>query len=276
MRKTRFASFLAVSALATSAHATLVNFSYTQSDATTGSGSIAPFTLLGHNFTATPLPSATVFNPNIGTPAGFVGTIDAQSLGSDEPNEAVGLLFNGSVTATATDGSTIQIPLKFVPAQLQTPTNTNDYTWTVLYGDSPANGDDAVSSALRFAFYLGRDTVIDATDTPNTFQRYTQDNKTFLTGVQDVFTNTDTTTAPIKDAMDAGDPQGTDAVGLPLAFYFGYRDTGAITSGTILVDSFAVGGLLNADDTTLVVVPEPSSALLVLTGSALLLRRRRR
>lgn len=163
---------LACLALATSAHAASVNFSYSQTDLTTGSGSIAPFSFSGHDFTATPI-SATVFNPGGAPPAGFVGSINAQSGAANEANQSLGLIFSGTVTATSTDGWIIQIPLVFVPKQTQVP-DVSDYTWNIAYGDSPANGVDAVGASLRFSMYFSRDTVIDAVETPDTFQRYTQ------------------------------------------------------------------------------------------------------
>jgi hypothetical protein len=89
LQNTSIASILAACAVTTCARAALVNFNYTQSDTTTGSGSIAPFTFMGHDFTATPMSQASVFNPNTGTPAGFVGSIDAQAGLGNEPNEAV-------------------------------------------------------------------------------------------------------------------------------------------------------------------------------------------
>lgn len=221
---------------------------------------------MGHDFTATPMPAAFVLNPNPGTPAGFVGSIDAQAGLGNEPNEAVGLLFSGTVTASSTDGFLIDIPMVFVAAQAQAP-NVNDYTWNIAYGDAPANGVDAVSSSLRFAIWLSRDDVIDGLETTTIFQRYTQLNYTFVTG-QDAFTNNDTVTAPIKDAFAAA--------GRPLAFYWGWRDQGALTSGAVLVDQFTVGGLLEANENTLRPVPEPTSALLALACPLLLLRPRRR
>jgi hypothetical protein len=266
MRNISLASILAACAVTTCAHGAFVNFNYTQSDATTRSGSIAPFSVMGHDFTATPMPAAFVLNPNPGTPAGFVGSIDAQAGLGNEPNEAVGLLFNGTVTASSTDGFLIDIPLVFVAAQAQAP-NVNDYTWNIAYGDAPANGVDAVSSgSLRFAIWLSRDDIIDGVETTTIFQRYTQLNHTFVTG-QDTFTNNDTVTAPIKDAFAAA--------ARPLAFYWGWRDQGALTSGAVLVDEFTIGGLLNADESTLRPVPEPSSALIAFAGSLLLLCRRR-
>jgi hypothetical protein len=266
MRNIGIAGILTAFALTTAANAAFVNFNYTQSDATAHSGSIAPFTLMGHDFTATPMPAASVFNPNTGTPAGFVGSIDAQAGVGNEPNEAIAVRFSGTVTASSTDGFLIDIPLLFVPAQNSAP-DTNDYTWNIKFGDAPANGVDAVSSSLRFAMWLSRDDVIDGVETTTIFQRYTQSNYTFVTG-QDTFTNTDTVTAPIKDAFAAA--------GRPLDFYWGWRDQGALTSGAVLVDEFTVGGLLQADENTLRQVPEPASALLALAGSILLLGRSRR
>jgi hypothetical protein len=279
MRKLPVISILALSAFATAAHAGLVNFSYTQTTTASGSGSIAPFSFMGHNFTATPL-SAVVFNPNpLLTPAGFVGAQTVAGSDRNESNTVTGLIFSGSVTAMSDDGYLIDIPLDFVPKQTQAP-DVNDYTWNVVWGDSVANGTDTVSSAnIRVAMWYSRDDLVDASDTPNRYQRYTQQNNISFTAGQNTFTNTDTSfnAATIKDAMDSGDPQGTDAVGRDLAFYWGWRDQATLTSGAVLIDDFTVGGLLNTDETTLrpVVVPEPSSVLLALTGSLLLLRRRR-
>ncbi len=265
-------------------HAVVVNFNYTQTDSTTGSGTIAPFLYNDGggdiSFSLTPMPSALVFNPVPGsTPAGFVGAMNAQSGGANEANTAVGLIWSGSVVANGmrgVDSFTMLIPLVFSSKVTQAPTDTNDYNWNVAFGDSPANGVDAASSALRFAFFFGRDNIVDAVETPNTFQRYTQQNFTFVAGVQESFTNTDTTTASIKDATDAGAPAGTDAAGLDLAFYYAYRDTGALSAGAILVDTFAVGGLLNTNEASLTQVPEPSASLLALGSAGLLLRRRKR
>src|SRR5687767_9590339 len=132
-RRTSIASILTACAVTTCASAALVNFNYTQSDATTGSGSIAPFTLMGHEFTSTPMPQASVFNPNTGTPAGYVGSIDAQAGLGNEPNEAIAVSFSGTLTASSSDGFLIDIPLLFVTAQSQG-TNVNDYTWNIRFG----------------------------------------------------------------------------------------------------------------------------------------------
>lgn len=274
--KKHLATLLAAAAVATSAHAVPVNFTYSQTNSTTGSGSIAPFTFSGHDFTLTAMPPATVFNPNpASTPAGFVGAQTVATGNSNEANVAVGLLFSGTVTATSSDGFLIDIPLLFAPKQTQAP-DVNDYNWTVTYGDSVSGGIDGVSSgALRFAFYFGRDDVVDGAETANTFQRYTQQNITFVVG-QDSFSNTDISSGAIKDATDAGAPAGTDAAGRNLDFYYGWRDTGSLTSGAILIDDFNVGGILIADDASLRPVPEPSSALLVCAASSLLFLRRRR
>jgi hypothetical protein len=222
-----------------------------------------------------------VFNPNPGsTPAGYVGAFNSQAGASNESDAAVALLFSGSVTATGTRGSqqyTIQIPLRFVPKVTQSPTDTNDYTWNITYGDNPNGGVDVTANpGPRLAMWLSRDTVIDGAETPDTFQRYTQNNPIFVGG-QDTFTNTDTTTGAVKDATDPPNaPLGVDAAGRDLGFYFGWRDQNSLGGGTVLVDNFTVGGLLEADETTLREVPEPSSALLLLGGSGVLFFRRRR
>jgi hypothetical protein len=268
--------------------AALVDFTYTQNDSTTGAGSISAFTYTADpggpiNFSPTALPAASVVNPNPGTtPVGFVGSIDAQAGAGNETNEAVGLIFSGVVTAVGTRGAdtfTLQIPLVFVPKQTQAP-DTSDYNWNIAYGDTASV--DAVSSAsLRMATWLSRDTVADAVETANMFQRFTQDNKNFVAGL-DSFTNTTTTTTAVKDAEDpAGAPLGSDAVGRDLSIYFGWRDQGGLTSGNVVVDSFQFGGLLQTNDATLtrVVVPEPSTLGVVGALGALGLvndRRRRR
>lgn len=267
---------LAALTVATSASAFNVNFSYSQSDATTGSGTISGFTYQGRTFNSLSMPAATVFSPGA-APAGYVGSIVAQSGAANEANQAVGLLWSGMVTATATDGSTININLRFVPKVIQTPTDINDYQWGVSYGDNPGLGNDVSGTGFRFAMYLSRDTTIDAAETPNTFQRYTQLTQSFVGGVQDNFTNADTTNTAIKDAMDGGNPAGTDAVGRNLEFYWAWRDGGTLPGGTsILVDQFNVSGLLEADELSFVAVPEPSTWALLGLGMAGLLGFNRR
>jgi hypothetical protein len=280
MNKRLILGVLALTAAATSNRAaTLTSFTYNQSDATTGSGAIAGFSYSGHNFPAMAMPSAAVISPGaIAAPAGFVGSMTAQALGSNEPNSSVGLLWTGTITATATDGATIQIPLVFAPKQTQTPTDTSDYQWSVTFGDSPANGIDTASTAPRFAMYFSRDTVIDATDTANMFQRYTQLNtQNFTLGTTESYVNTQTSTAAIKDAADpAGAPAGTDAEGRDLAFYYGWRDGGALNAGgAFLVDQFNVSGLLNVNEASLV-VPEPTTTALVIGGLGAIIALRRR
>lgn len=262
---------------ATTAHAALVNFSYSQSDAVTGSGTVAPFSVDDGggpiNFTATPMPSATVVNPNPGmTPAGFIGAQTVASGNGNENNSSTGIEFSGFITATGTRGTdvfTIQILLRFLPKQTQTP-DINDYTWNVTFGDSALQ--DATSTSMRFAMYYARDDVVDAADTI-VYQRYTQQNHTFAASAVDSFTNTDTTTTAIKDAVDG---PGPDAENQDLAFYFGWRDQGALNSGAILVDNLTVGGLLNADESTLTLVPEPSATALAVAFVAGVAMRRRR
>lgn len=278
MKKQLVLGALALTAASISANAaTFTTFSYNQSDATTGTGAIAPFSFSGHDFTATPLPAATVFSPGaVAAPSGFVGSITAQAGGANEANQALGLLWTGVVTATATDGATVQIPLVFAPKQTQTPTDLNDYQWNITYGDSAANGIDTVITAARFAMLLSRDTTIDAAETANTFQRYTQQTQNFVAG-QDNLSNTDITTTAIKDATDpAGAPAGTDAAGRDLAFYWAWRDGGTLNAGgAILVDQYNVSGLLQVNEASLV-VPEPTTVALMLGGLGALVAWRRR
>jgi len=263
-------TFLAVALIATAAPAVVTNFSYTQANSATGSGTISGFVYNdgGGNITFAPtaMPSAVVVNPNPGlTPAGFIGAQTAQAGASNEGNVMVGLTWTGSVTATGTRGAnvyTMQIPLIFIPKQTQSP-DVSDFNWNVTFGDSLANGADSVGTNVRMMMLFGRDPVVDATETPATFQRYTQQNMTFAAGVQDTFTNTHTSSTAIKDSEDpAGAPTGSDAANLPLAFYFGWRDfsaTGSSFTGRVLIDDMTVGGLINADQTTLRLVPEPST-----------------
>lgn len=281
---TRFAFIsgaMLIAVAAGSVRAELTTFNYTQSDTVTGAGIIAPFTVDDGGgpitFSGSVMPAANIINPNPTlTPPTFVGAQTTAAGASNEADSAVGLAFSGIVTAfgaRGTDLYSIQIPLKFVPKQTQDP-DVNDYTWSVTYGDSLAQ--DAASTPIQFAMYLSRDDVVDAMETAGTFQRYTQNSHTFAAGALDAFTNTDTTTTPIKDALDSGNPAGDDAVGRDLAFYFGWRQNGELNSGAILIDEFTIGGLLEADETTLTLIPEPSSALLAVSALGLLATRRRR
>lgn len=272
--KTRLVPAFLASMAALSSQAVIVNFSYSQSDFATGSGTIAPFSFGGHDFTATPLPAATVVSPGGAPPAGFVSSQTIAAGAGNEANVLGGLTWSGAVTATATDGATISVLLQFAPKQTQAPTDISDYNWAITFGDDAAAGVDTTSTSMRFMILFSRDTTADATETANTFQRYTQQNHTFAAGV-DNFTQSHTSSAAIKDATDGGAPAGTDAAGRDLAFYYGWRDQGALTTGSILLNQVDFSGILVADENTLV-VPEPSTALLGLAGAALLALRRRR
>jgi hypothetical protein len=185
-------------------------------------------------------------------------------------------LWTGVVTAMATDGATIQIPLVFAPKQTQTPTDISDYQWSISYGDSVANGIDTIATGTRFAMLSSRDTTIDNAETANTFQRYTQATQNFVAG-QDNLSNTETAVNTIaKDATDPGNPAGTDAVGRDLAFYWAWRDGGTLNAGgAIFVDQFNVGGALQVNEASLV-VPEPSTVALMVGGLGALVAWRRR
>src|SRR5262245_19899747 len=126
--KTPLAAAFAAIVFALPAQAVLVNFTYTQNDAT-GSGTISGFSYDNGggpiNFGVTQMTAATVFNPvPAATPAGFVGAINAMCGNSNEPNVAVGLTWSGFVLATGTPGAqtyTMRIPFVFVPKQTQAP-----------------------------------------------------------------------------------------------------------------------------------------------------------
>lgn len=269
--KTRWVPAVLAGFAAVSSQAVIVNFSYSQSDFATGSGTIAPFSFGGHDFTATPLPAATVSSPGGAAPAGYVGIQTALAGAANEGGVMVGLGWNGTVTATATSGATIQIPLVFAPKQTQAP-DVSDYNWSIAWGDSPSG--DAVGTAVRMMTLFSRDTTVDAAETPNTFQRYTQQTHNLVAGA-DTFTNTHTSSGAIKDATDGGAPAGTDAAGRNLEIYFGWRDGGALGGGHIAIDQFDFSGILVADENTLV-VPEPTTASLGIAGIAALLALRRR
>src|SRR5436190_138258 len=140
--KSTLAILFAASAFVLPARAVLVNFTYTQNDAT-GSGSIGAFSYDNGggsiNFGVTPMMASTVVNPvPAATPAGFDGAMNGTSGNSNETNAAVGLTWSGFVLATGTRGAqtyTMRIPLVFVPKQTQTP-DSNDYNWSVAFGDS--------------------------------------------------------------------------------------------------------------------------------------------
>lgn len=261
-------------------NAAIVSFNYSQTTATVGAGTIGAFTFDDGggdiNFTTTAMSAATVVNPGTGL---NVGSMNATSGSANETNAAVGLTWSGSVTATGTRGADVflmDIPLVFVANQIQTPTNQNDYTWNISFGDGPVSTNDITGGGRQFAIYLSRDTVVDNTETSNMFQRYTQATPNFTAGLN-AFTNTDTTTTAIKDASDGGAPTGTDAVGRDLAIYYGWRTGGSLTAGqAFVVDDFAFGGLLNTDEASLRLVPEPSAALLLVAAGAGFAFRRRR
>jgi MYXO-CTERM domain-containing protein len=276
-----------LAALGLLAHAAPTTFTYTQDTSLLGAGTIAAFQYdpgdgLGPiSFGPTVMPAAVVRNENPGlTPATHVGAQTTAAGASNEANTATGLLWSGNVTATGTRGAqvfTMQIPLKFVPKVTQAP-DSDDYNWNIAFGDNQAlGGTDTASTSVRMAIWLSRDDVVDAAETANTFQRYTQQNHTFVAGAQDSFSNTNTTLNVINDATDPpGNPQGVDAAGRDLAFYFGWRDQGALSAGAVLIDNFTVGGILNADEATLS-PPVPEPGMLGLAGIAVLglLRRRR-
>ncbi|MBL50168.1 MAG: hypothetical protein CMP28_14645 [Roseibacillus sp.] len=294
----KFLSCLACGVLATTATvpAALTTFSYTQTDSSTGSGTIAapaPSNFGGVTITwaATAMPAASVRDPAGAGAAGAVGGWDAEEGDNGGNGRDVALYWNSSplttsagsvpaplsvnLTGSGSDGNTygVTIPLVFFGDNVLPDENfpgwgNNDYRWSVTYGDvlgtnpegSPRTG---MWLSPTFALTLG-----------GRQQRYTQ-NSAALTGI---LTNTDTTSGAEKDAFDQnGNTSATAAIGQPLEFGFGWRDNGSLTGGPVLIDSFRVEGLLQVDEDAIFLVPEPGAfSLLGLAGIALFVRRRRR
>src|SRR5258706_9408747 len=137
MRRVHFAGLLVSLFVCTAQAQVSTTFTYKQTDAATGSGTVAGFVVHASGgditFAPTAMPSALVINPGTGQ---FVGRQTIQSGSGNEPNSLAGLVWSGSGAATGTRGSeiyTVQIPLKFVPKVTQSP-DTNDYNWSVKFG----------------------------------------------------------------------------------------------------------------------------------------------
>jgi hypothetical protein len=271
--------------------AAVTPFTYTQTDKNTGSGTIGAFTANGINFTATPMPAATVNDPGGGaTPAGYVGSMTAYAQpGADNTYNganAVSVSWSGTVNAFGTDGVNnyfVPISLTFLPfaqnsgmAGVGSAVAGSDYGWLVNYGDDPGAGVDTISTNTptnhpRTAAYFGIEPFPD-------YQRWTQTNNTFTTG-QQLFSNSVTRdgTNPIRDADDpsAGAPTPPSASGRPLAFAWAWRDQGALTQGSILVNDIRFDGYFWVDESAIVLVPEPGTVALLSLGTLCLLRRKR-
>src|SRR5689334_21931708 len=98
MKRVAFAG-LFVLLLACAAHGQVsTTFTYTQTDATTGSGTISGFTVPTADgpiiFDPTPMPAAVVSNPGTGQ---FVGRQTVSAGNSNEGNVMPGLVWSGSV-----------------------------------------------------------------------------------------------------------------------------------------------------------------------------------
>lgn len=277
-----------VCAIGVPAYAAITPFTYTQTDKTTGSGTISGFTANGINFSATAMPAATVNDPGgAATPAAYVGSISGFAQPGDDTTyasaNAVSLRWSGTVNAFGTDGVNnfmVPISLTFLPFAQNSGMNAvgsavagSDYGWLVNYGDDPTAGVDTIStSAPRVAAYFGIEAF------PN-YQRWTQNNPAFTAG-QQTFSNTvarDGTT-PIRDADDpnaSGQPTPPSASDRPLAFAWAWRDQGALSQGSILVNDIRFDGYFWVDETAITPVPEPGTVGMVLLGTLILLRRRR-
>jgi len=266
-------------------------FTYTQSNKTTGTGTISAFTANGINFSATAMPAAAVNDPGGAiTPAGYVGSLSAYAQPGDDTTynaaNAVSVSWSGTVNAFGTDGVNsfrVPISLNFLPFAQNSGMNAlgsavagSDYGWLVNFGDDPGAGVDTISTNTptnhpRVAAYFGIEPF-------PSYQRWTQTNNTYAAG-QELFSNTvarDGTT-PIRDADDLNNGAQTppSALGRPLAFAWAWRDQGTLTQGSILVNDIRFDGYFWVDEAAIVMIPEPGSFALMSLGALGLLRRNR-
>ena len=273
----------------------ITTFSYTQTDVSTGSGTIAApansnFGGVDITWTPTAMPAAWVFDPTgAGSAGGAVGGWNAQTGSGAENDQDVRLYWNETadiagaksivtvvINGTGSNGSSYELPieLKFfgdnvLPDEHFTGWGNNDYQWSLEYG---GNG---VTGTPRTGIWLSPTWAPQAIAAGggNRNQRYTQNQNELGGGI---LTNTDTSSGAEKDAFDQdGNTTQFAAIGQPLEIGFGWRDRESV-SGTVLVDNFNFRGLLEYDDAN--IVPEPSTFLLAALGmlGAAMMRRRRR
>jgi len=258
---------LAIIAVSTAFGGTVTTFSYTQSDISTGSGTIAApensmFGGVTITWTDTAMPAAFVRDPaGVGTAGGAVGGFNAKAGDTGENGEDVALYWNATadvagakspisamVMGSGSDGNAYQMPISLVffgdnvlPDEHVAGWGVNDYQWSLDYG---GNG---VTGSPRTGIYLSPSWAnVDVADGGGgRQQRYTQ-NDNALGG--NVLTNTDTTSGAEKDAFDQnGNTDAFAAIGQPLEISFGWRDRDDI-SGPVLVDNFNFKGLLGYDE----------------------------
>ena len=250
--KTFSIAVLAVSAVVGVASADLLpaNFEYSQTDLTTGSGTLTASINVGRyggpnaflDFSGTmpaPLVSST-YTPPPAVPSYAIGAL---SIVSPTGVHAVHLGWSGSTTLTAVDPDTSDVWTIDVPLRQSA---DGAYRFEADVRDDPSLGFDLVSDTensdprgTRFAFWLG--------EYQNGFRENNLRN-VFLAGEPaDVFANDDDVCEPGKnefcDTSESGSAGGDD-----LGIAFGIRQE--LFTGAALVDRLEYAGPIGADDET--------------------------
>jgi len=216
-----------------------IGFTYTQTDATTGSGTITgtidTFLMGGPgplSFSGA-LPAATVTQNDTNTgfpvPAGVVGFITTQDDGNPGGSRGVHIGFSGTVTISAADASGVwQMD---VPLTLR---SGDPYSYDFTVFDDLAAGD--VTGNPQFAGWPGDN---------GAGHRHTDGRRTFDSGTSNTH------------SVTASGSLGGNANGDALGFTAGIRDT---PNGPLFVDQITFGGALDADADTLTLNGSPVPA----------------
>lgn len=236
---------------AAAAHAVPVEFSWTQSDASTGFGMIsgtidasslggpAALTVTG----APPLPTVhQKDSTSVALPPGIVGFMTQADLSNPGVGNGVHLGWSGHVTLTG-GGFEIDVPL-IIPAG-----SSFSYEFGVF--DDNGVGNDAANGDTTFAAWIGDD---------GGGHRHSDGNYVWVAG-PDGFT--------ASSSGLVGVNSNGDALGITLSVRDGSLFTS--TGATIFVDELRWSVTLDADPQTLrstAAVAEPATALLGLVGAA--------
>jgi|GEM_PF-3577548 len=218
----------------------LVDFSYTQTDVLTGSGTLtADINIAGGPGTLTftgALPTAAVSQNDSGyaVPAGAVGYITTADGGNPGIDNGVHVGLNGTVTMSATSGSdtyTIDVPLTMV----------GGLPWSYNYSTFDDPGVVDVTGNPRLSGWPGDN---------EHGHRHTGQNRTFAAGQDN------------QSISMSGGGLGGNANGDDLGFTAGIRD-GSFNC-PIFVDDLTFGGQIEADGGTLLrnggsITPDPKT-----------------
>lgn len=217
----------------------IVDYNYTQTDVSTGSGTVtANISLSGGpgalTFTgALPTPVITQNDTGYAVPAGAIGYITDPSGSNPGMDHGVHIGFSGTVTMSATSGGdtyTLDVPLTMVSGL--------PYSYDFSTFDDPSVGD--VTGSTSLTGWIGDN---------GGGHRHTGDNRTFATG-QDF------------QSSDASGNLGSYGNGDSLGMAAGMRDS--VSGGPIFVDDLTFSGQIEANQSTLTVngnsaAPNPNS-----------------